>query len=194
MTLLFAEKFPALFHVTRRSAVEGIKRNGLRSPANLADYLGIEIPININRDTWAKRLDLEGRPIWLRWQRLSDQVLLNRLPPAITPGQWRTFINGLVFLFPSLQDAAKLRNYPKDTGVDQLILKFSTVTLIQAGCDIRVCRWNNGFPDRSRPLRLREFSDYRPVTKWQRGDKVKEVTITHSIQASVPFEIVPGIP
>jgi hypothetical protein len=194
MTLLFAEKFPALFHVTRRSAVEGITRNGLRSPANLADDSGIEISIDVNRDVWAKRLDLEGRPIWLRWQRLSDQVLLNRLPPTITPGQWRTFINGFVFLFPSLQEAAKLSNYPKDTGVDQVILQFSTDTLIQAGCDIRVCRWNNGFPDRSRPLRLREFSDYRPVTAWRRGDKVKEVTIRRSIPANVPFEIVPGTP
>ena len=62
--------------------------------------------------------------------------------------------------------------------------------MIEAGCKLRVCKWNNGYPDRSKPIRLRSFSDYRPVEDWRLGDKVQEVTAFDRVPAGVPFEIV----
>ena len=190
MTDSFIGKYPLLFHVTRRSALNGIRQSGLQSSCMLAPSWGNGDVINANRDCWTEHLDPNGHPVWLRWQRMRDRVLLTRLPSTIDPSQWRRFINGMVFLFPSRSAAEQLRSAPVDSGVDQVILSFETLLLVRAGCDLRVCRWNNGYPDRSRPPRRRAFSDYRPITEWKRGDKVQEVIITDRIPTSVTFEVV----
>lgn len=129
--------------------------------------------------------------MWLRWQRLGDHILGKRLPPATTPAEWRRLINSMVFLFPKLDAAERLRDYPADAEFDQLIVAFETDELVEAGCDIRICRWNNGFPDRQRPPRIRAASDYRSVAEWHRDDIVSEVVVAGAIPAGIPFEIAP---
>ena len=193
MTSQFVSKFPSLFHVTRRSALTGIRKNGLQPPSGLASSVG-DTTMNGNRDRWTSLSDLDGSSVWLRWQRLGDHVLRTRLAPAIEPGEWRRFINGMVFLFPFLEKAERLRGSPADAAIDQVILRFRTASLIEAGCLLRICRWNNGYPDRSRPPRLRTFSDYRPIEDWRPGDAVQEATVAGPVPASVPFEVVSGGP
>jgi hypothetical protein len=139
MDSAFASKFPALFHVTRRSALQGIRKNGLQPPSRLAASQDNNITIDSNRDDWTKIVNIEGAPVWLRWQRLRDHVLRTRLPPTIEPVEWRRFINGMVFFFPSLEKAQHLKRSPADIAVDQVILRFCSTSLIQAGCDLRVC-------------------------------------------------------
>lgn len=96
----------------------------------------------------------------------------------------------MAFLFPSIKAAARLRGFPADTELDQVIVAFETAALVEAGCDVRFCRWNNGFPDRQRPPRLRSASDYRPIAEWRRGDVVAEVVATEPVPADVPFQVV----
>ncbi len=103
---------------------------------------------------------------------------------------WRRFINGMVFLFPSLKDAEGLRRSPVDAAVDQVILRFRSAALIDAGCALRLCRWNNGFPDRTRPHRQRSYDDYRLAQEWRRGDTVREVTIAGEMPANIHFEVI----
>jgi hypothetical protein len=98
----------------------------------------------------------------------------------------------MVFLFPSLKNAESFYCYPLDVEIDQVILEFDTSSLVDANCDLRVCKWNNGFPDRTRPPRCRGYTDYRPIEEWHRGDKVKEVTVTGLIPADVPFRVLSG--
>jgi hypothetical protein len=189
ITAKFVNRFPSLFHVTRRSALVGIRRNGLQPPSMLVTAQS-DIAMCRNRDSWTEILNVDGPPVWLRWQRLKDHVLRTRLPQTIEPMAWRRFINGMVFLFPSLEKAQNLKHSPADAAVDQVILRFRSASLIEAGCDVRFCRWNNGYPDRSRPPRLRTVSDYRPVTDWSLGDKVQEVTVAGPIPTSVPCDVV----
>ena len=54
---------------------------------------------------------------------------------------------------------------------------------------MRLCRWNNGFPDRAKPPRIRTIDDYRPAVGWRKGDVCKEVTVAGGIPPSVPFEV-----
>ena len=186
----FEEKYPFLFHVTRRSAVGNIKHGGLRSPLLIVSGLDDKLDIHLNRQTWTKINNAEGAEVWLRWQRLHDHLLLKRLPATITPSEWRRFINTMVFFFPRLREAETLKGAKSEEGIEQVVLAFRTSSLIEAGCKLRVCKWNNGYPDRSKPIRLRSFSDYRPVEDWRLGDKVQEVTAFDRVPAGVPFEIV----
>ena len=187
MGLAFVERFPLLFHVTRRSALEGIGRHGVQPAAMLADGSGAADAIDCNRDRWVELSDAEGGPVWLRWQSLRDHVLRSRLPPESEPRDWRRFINSMVFLFPSLKDAERLRAFAADAGIEQVVLRFETGALLEAGCALHVCRWNNGYPDRRRPPRLRTKADYRPIADWCRGDLVREATVAGPIPPSVPF-------
>jgi hypothetical protein len=183
----FLARYPYLFHVTRRSAIDGIARRGLRSASSLTAGLGRNVQRDENRTEWTDHVDREGSKIWLRWQRLRDPVLHRRLPESISPMAWRRFINGMVFLFPSLKDAEGLRRSPVDAAVDQVILRFRSAALIDAGCALRLCRWNNGFPDRTRPPRQRSYDDYRLAQEWRRGDTVREVTIAGEMPAKHTF-------
>ena len=183
----FAVARPWLFHVTRRSALPGIRRLGLR-PA--AAFLPPSADI-ANRGAWTQVGQGEGATAWLRWQRLPDVPLTRRLPPTITPSQWRGFINGMVFVFETLSDAHGLIAARDDVGVDQVVIQFSTEHILAAGCDLRLCRWNNGFLDRSKPPRLRSFDDYTPAAAWRKGHRAREVTVAGGIPASVPFAVVP---
>ena len=184
----FAKAFPSLFHVTRSSSLAGIQRSGLLP----ARSFSAEASANehANREGWAKTVDDTGGIVWLRWQRLQDHILERRLPGSIMPAQWRAFINSMVFLFPSLDAARALTKSPRDEAVEQIILRFETDELLKAGCELKTCRWNNGYPDRSKPARLRTFEDYRPATQWRRGDVCREITVLGAIPSQVPFNVV----
>lgn len=190
MMIPFAAAFPNLFHVTRQSALAGIRQRGLLAAGSLLARDGNLGQADANRAKWMPVAAGDGATAWLRWQRLSDHGLLKRLPATITPQQWRAFINGRVFLFASLTEAKRLMSAPADAGVDQIILRCSTERILQAGCELRLCRWNNGFLDRSRPPRQRTFADYTLAADWRRGDVVREITAVGSIPASVLFEVI----
>lgn len=182
----FARRFPRLFHVTRRRALASIERHGLRPASAFAPGE------DENRNEWTRRTGPDGEPVWLRWQRLGDHILGRRLPPATSPAEWRRLINSMVFLFPSVDAAERLRGFPADAEFDQVIVALETVALVEAGLEVRVCRWNNGFPDRQRPTRLRAATDYRCLAEWRRGDTVSEVVVRGAIPAGIRFETVPA--
>ena len=186
----FAAAFPWLFHVTRRTALAGIRQHGLLAAATLLARHGDPGQADANRATWTPVAATNGAAAWLRWQRLSDHGLLKRLPATITPQQWRAFINGMVFLSASSAEAERLMSAPADAQVEQVMLRCSTGQLLQAGCELRLCRWNNGFLDRSKPPRQRGFADYTLAGDWRKGDAVREITVVGGIPASVPFEVV----
>lgn len=175
----FVRRFPFLFHVTRVSAVEGIRQSGLLPAARLGAG-------GDNRGAWT---EVAGAAAWLRWQRLSDTVLRTRLPPHISPADWRGFINGMAFLFPTVREAQALMAAPADRGVAQTILRFRTEDVLAQHDDLRVCRWNNGFADRSRPPRIKRYEDYVPATAWT-GGPIREVVAPGGVSAAVGFEVV----
>ena len=188
----FTAAFPLLYHVTRTSSLAGIRRDGLLPASVFLNHPDTPDKTTPNRDVWTEAPGPDGRAVWLRWQNLRDEPLRKRLPDGITPAEWRRFINGMVFLFTTAAQAQALRAYAKDQAFPQAIIGFRTTELLAAGCDIRVCRWNNGYLDRSRPPRLRTFADYRPAGEWRRGDSVKEVVVVGGIPAQVPFETMPS--
>ena len=187
----FVDAFPYLFHVTRTSAVAGIQRDGLL-PASA--FLNRRSPCEptANREGWTGIPNGDGQCVWLRWQNLRDDPLRKRLPATITPADWRDFINGMVFLFATPAKALALQTYAVDQAVAQTVICFRTAKVAAAGANLRVCRWNNGFLDRSKVPRLRTFDDYRPISEWRKGDIIQEVTATDGISARVGFEIIAG--
>ncbi|RYJ01242.1 MAG: hypothetical protein EON47_11380 [Acetobacteraceae bacterium] len=148
MTAGFAARFPLLFHVTERSALPSIARHGLLSAAGLARLLGATPDLGANRGGWTRLATPAGEAL-LRRQGMPDAALASRLDPAIALADWRRFINAQVFLFPA--EAAAWRLLRAEPGRDQAVLAFPTAALLAAGCALCVCRFNNGFIDRSPP-------------------------------------------
>ncbi len=180
----FAARFPALFHVTDRAALPGIREHGLLSARQLCRRHGVDDPalLRHNRTAWAA----VGAAA-LRRQGMRDAVLRPRLDPAITCEAWRWFINGLVFLLPTETLARRfLRSEPTR---DQVVLHFATQQLADAVA-LRTCRFNNGYIDRAPPAtaRKRRFDDYRPVADWA-GSPVSEVVASDLIPPAVGFAL-----
>jgi hypothetical protein len=96
----------------------------------------------------------------------------------------------MVYFFPTQLEAKGLQAFAKDRAYPQAIIRYATAELCDAGCDLRVCRWNNGYLDRSKPPRLRSFADYRPICEWRKGETVKEVTAREGFPILVPFEVI----
>ncbi|TPG41912.1 hypothetical protein EAH89_28340 [Roseomonas nepalensis] len=182
----FARHNPRLFHVTHRTAIEGIRAHGLLPAAALAT--GAEA--TANRDAWTPAPAPGGTTAWLRWQNMPEGPIAARLHPAIPPAAWRLFINSMVFLFASEADARRLAASPRDAGEDQAVLRFETAALLEAGCALLTCRWNNGYLDRAPAARrrLRAYDDYRPAALWRRGEPLGEITAFGGIPAGIPFD------
>ena len=199
----FRRAFPRLFHVTAASQAERIRRLGLRSAASLCEALGVpdgerEALLRGNRAKWtpipAFPTD-DGPPAWLRWQGMNDAPLRSRLDPAIAVGDWRFFINGFVFFFGTEAAARRLRDAGgrgKGAKPPQAILAFDTAAVLDAGCEVLLCAFNNGFLDRSAPgsaRRLRRYGDYRPLERWRGGDRPAEIAIARELPAHINFEL-----
>lgn len=189
----FAAAFPALFHVTHAAAVVSIRDHGLLPAASLAPSDAAQA-VTGNRSDWTPvpgpGANSFGQIAWLRWQRMPDGPIGARLRPGIQPAAWRLFINSMVFFFGREADAHRLR--AADPDRDQVVLRYPTAALLEAGCALLVCRFNNGYLDR-RPLtdpRLRGFGDYRPAGTWRRGDPLREITAWGGVPAGIPFDVI----
>ena len=181
--------FPTLFHVTDRAALPGIARHVLLSAERLCTVLGIDGDLGRNRGSW-RSLATPAGCASLRRQGMRDGALRSRLDPSITLEEWRRFINAQVFLCPSRAAALVLRRAEPDR--DQVLLACATAALMEAGCALRFCTFNNGYIDRSpaHRRRLRSHADYRPVSAWAPGTPVREVAIKGAIPLAVRFEAV----
>ena len=120
---------------------------------------------------------------------MSDKALRPRLDPSITVEAWRSYINGLVYLFPT---KAAARRLAASEAAEQAILCFQTEDLLSMA-EVRVCRYNNGYTDR-RPLtdaRRRSFGDYVPIVAFA-GTPIAEVVVQGSIPPGVTFTVLPS--
>ena len=66
----FAEAFPFLFHVTRTSALAGIKQEGLLPASVFLNRQSCPVRTIHNRDIWTRAPDSDGQVVWLRRQGL----------------------------------------------------------------------------------------------------------------------------
>lgn len=187
----FASRYPWLFHVTETSALPAIARHGLLSAEALARLLGAGPDLGANRRAWTPLVTPRGTAL-LRRQGMADAALASRLAPGITTTAWRRFINAQVFLFPS--EAAAWRLHDAEPGRDQAVLAAPTAALLEAGCELRFCRFNNGFIDRSPPdrRRLRAFTDFRPIAEWQAGPAagraaLREITVAGAVPPGIAW-------
>ncbi|MFC7689686.1 DUF7002 family protein [Paeniroseomonas aquatica] len=185
-----------MFHVTEASALPGIARHGLLSAEALARLLGAAVDLGANRRGWTPLVTFRGAAL-LRRQGMADAALASRLAPGIDTAAWRRFINAQVFLFPT--EAAAWRLRAAEPGRDQAVLAAPTAALLEAGCDLRLCRFNNGYVDRSPPgrRRLRGFADYRPVADWRAGPAPagaapREVTVAGAIPPGIAWSRLPA--
>lgn len=182
------QRFPLLFHVTDRAALPGIARLGLLPAAALARLAGRDV--SANRDGWVD-LAVEGQKLAsLRRQGMGDGALASRLAPGLTPATWRAFINGMVFLFVTETAARGFRG--AEPGRDQVVIAWERAALEAAGCDLRGCRFNNGYIDRSPAAkrRLRGPADYLPLAGWT-GAAPREVAVMGGIPPGLPFRPLP---
>ena len=122
---------------------------------------------------------------------MPDGPIGTRLHRDVPAAAWRLFINSMVFFFATHEQAERLRASSRDADRDQVVLRFSTAALAEAGCALLVCRWNNGYLDRTAPerRRLRAFGDYRPVAAWRPHDPVGEITAWGGVPPGLPFEV-----
>ena len=188
--MLFEARYPALFHVADRAAVDLIRRDGLLPAQELvARHGGDARWLRSNRDGYCEL----APGVALRRQGMRDGALRPRLDAAIGTDEWRWFINGMAFLFGREAEASRfVRTEP---GREQVVLRYETAAVLRAGVGLRACRFNNGFIDRS-PVamaRRRGFDDYRAVAAWA-GQAVREVVAPGGIPAGVPFAVLPGLP
>ncbi len=178
----FAQRFPLLYHVTDRAALPLIRAHGLL-PAKALCCL-FEVPVRDRPALLTRNRDdyrLLRHPVHgfaaLRRQGMRDRVLRSRLDPAIGPGEWRRFINGLVFFSVTAEAAGRFR--AAEAGRDQVVLTWPTAELLAAGVGVLGCRYNNGYTDRSPPARrrLRMRGDYAPVAAIDDRAPVTEAAI-----------------
>ena len=180
----FADRYPTLFHVTWKDAVESIRSDGVLSAKRLCERHDHTADLTANRQR-----PVTVGPHLLRRQGMSNEALKPRLDPSITVEAWRSYINGLVFLFPTQAAAQRLA---ASEAVEQAILCFRTEHLLSLA-ELRVCRYNNGYTDR-RPLtgaRRRSFGDYVPIAAWE-GTPVAEVVVQGCIPPGVTFTVQPS--
>lgn len=189
----FVERWPVLFHVTERSAVPSIRRHGLLSAASVCDlFEAAEVRramlLEANRDRYERLEHPEHGTAVLRRQLMRDHVMATRLIAGLTPAAWRSFINRLVFFAADASRAIRLRDY--DAERDQLVLQWQTAALLDAGIELRFCRYNNGMVDRASPQRrrLRGPQDYVPIPLYV-GGQIAEVAATSAIPPEVPFVV-----
>ena len=181
----FEARFPTLFHVADRAAVESIGREGLLTArALVARYGGDAGWLRGNREGYCEL----APGVALRRQGMRDGALRPRLDPAIPTEAWRWFINGMAFLFG--REAEARRFMGAEPGRAQVILRYETAAVLAAGVALRVCRFNNGYIDRSpvATARRRRFDDYRAVAEWA-GTPVREVAAPGGIPAGVGFAV-----
>ena len=191
----FADLRPFLHHVTERSALASIRRHGLLSAAALCELHGLDADerhalLSANRTAWRRLSHPAHDAAWLRRQFLPEAPLQARLAPGLTPAEWRRFINGHVFLWPSLADAGRLRRF--EARRDQVVLRWRTTDLLTAGLQLNGCRFNNGMIDRSPPgrRRLRSPGDYQDVRGAADPSAVREVAILRAIPPGLQFTVV----
>ena len=188
-------RFPQLHHVTDAAALPSLRRHGLLSAKAMCCLF--EVPASArpalltrNRDDYARfRHPVHGEA-WLRRQSMRDVPLRSRLDPALTPGQWRRFINAHAFLCASRAWAERLRAFERDR--EQVVLTWDTEALLAAGVALAACQYNNGTAmDRAPPhrRRLRGFADYVPAGATPPGMAVKEVAARCRIPPWVPFAV-----
>lgn len=188
-------RYPQLYHVTDAAALSGLRRHGLLSAKALCCLF--EVPagdrpalLTRNRDGYARLVHPVHGEAWLRRQSMRDAPLRSRLDPALTPGQWRRFINAHAFLCASRAWAERLRAFERDR--EQVVLTWNTAALLAAGVVLLACSYNNGtVMDRTPPhrRRLRGFADYVPAEAIPPGMAVKEVAARCRIPPWVPFAI-----
>lgn len=188
-------RFPQLHHVADAAALPGIRRHGLLSAKALCHLF--EVPaaarpalLTRNRDGYVRLLHPVHGEAWLRRQHLADTPLRSRLDPALTPGQWRRFINAHAFLCTDRAWAERLRAFERDR--EQVVLTWDTADLLAAGVPLRLSRHNNGTTqDRSPPhrRRLRGFADYVPAEAMPPAVPVKEVAVRRCIPPGIPFAV-----
>ena len=182
----FQDRFPSLWHVTDRTALDGIRQHGLLSARALCALHGVasDDRLRHNRNGW-----MQAGPAMLRTQGLREQALARRLPAGVSPADWRWFINSLVFLFPTVAGVRRLLG--SEPGRDQVVLGYDTKALI-AHAPLLACRYNNGYIDRSprSAPRLRRPSDYQPAEIWTAGP-VAEVAVPDRIPPHIRFELLP---
>jgi hypothetical protein len=188
----FAERYPALFHVTDRAAVPLIARHGLRSAAALSALF--EVPparlaalMEANRDRYEDLLHPQHGRASLRRQMMPDRPLADRLAPGLTPVAWRYHVNGMVFLFASRSRACRLQQ--AEPTRTQVVLEWRTHEVLAHAREVRVCRYNNGTIDRLPPARrrLRSFADYVPIGEWCLREKFNEVAIYGGLPPEIGF-------
>jgi hypothetical protein len=189
----FADRHPLLFHVTEQSSMQSIRRHGLLSAAALCELFQVSsarqsVLLDANRDQYESIEHVQYGSAVLRRQLMRDHVMATRLAPGLNPPMWRRFINGMVFFFVDEARAVRLREY--DRGREQIVLAWSTNSLMDAGVELLACRYNNGMMDRTPPhrRRLRGRDDYVPVSQYA-GGFIAEVAATMPIPATVPFVV-----
>ena len=184
--MTFAQRYPALFHVADRAALDGIRRHGLLSARRLvAMHGGDDAWLRNNREGYR---DL-APGVSLRRQGMRDGPLRPRLDPSIGLEEWRWFINGFVFLFSSAEQAEALRT--AEPTREQVVLRYDTASVIAAGAELFTCRFNNGYIDRAPVInaRRRRYDDYRRETDWVPAQIVREVAVLTVIPPEVDFTV-----
>ena len=125
----------------------------------------------------------------LRRQQMRDAPLRSRLHLDIGLQEWRRFINGFVFLFPTLAAAERLRG--AEAARDQVVLRWHTADVLDAGLPVLWCRYNNGYIDRAGPAnrRLRARGDYQDADLLGPKDSVSEVVVPSGLPPTLPMDV-----
>jgi len=187
----FAARVPLLFHVTSEEALPLIRAHGLLSAERLCALVGLPEAaalLGANRRGWVT-IAGPGGEARLRLQGMADGPLASRLRAGLTPEAFRRHVNGQVHLWASARDAARLRAFHAERP--QVVLRFATQALLAAGCALAFCAFNNGYVDRAPEgkRRLRGPEDYRPISQWRAGEKLREIVIRGGVPAGVAFEV-----
>lgn len=194
MNATFLRRVPALFHVADRASVPLIRRHGLLSAERLVRLFAVAphrhaALLQENRDGYEVLTHPQQGTAFLRRQQMRDGPLRSRLHPGIGLQEWRRFINGLAFLAPSLMAAERLRG--AEPARDQVVLRWRTKDVLDAGLPILWCRFNNGYIDRSGPAnrRLRAREDYRDAAVLGPADPVVEAVVPSGLPPMLPFTV-----
>jgi len=186
---------PRLFHMAERGAWDGIRRHGLLSTTALLDLFGIDGQrresierrhrpniIEISDDRLGKVSIRDQIP-------MSDEGLRRALPSSVSPADWYTRLNGMVFFWLTESRLLRLTGARAYQNIEHEVIVLDTRAIIEAFFSkIWLCPINSGC---TKPMpHPRDHGTFQRIANYDyshwryrrvRGERVVELCVDRAV-------------
>lgn len=165
------ERWPVLYHVAHRDALDAILSNGLLCTRRLVEEVGVDDATkqSIVREHRPESIQLSGGGIGtavIRDQKpMSDSGLRRALPAHLTPADWYSLLNDRVFFWLTEERLFRFLKARAYREREHLVLSFDTARVLAGEWEkIELSPINSGA---TKPMpRYRDESFFAPIEEY----------------------------